>query len=152
MDLKQCVHQHTVQCVERNLMKRTPLKKFKRKIGVEYYPGTTIRKKPNAKPIRKVSKISQNKWNKAREEAFTLWKGLDALTLTPIAGDFVVHHWQKTRSQSPKDKYNIYNLCPMLPEVHNLHSSSDELFYGWQPIIRMNAIRLGIYKSIDLIL
>lgn len=130
-------------------MKRSPLKPFKQKPGVRYYPGTSIRVKSDAKPIRKVNPDTKKKWDKARQEAFDLWKGLDALTLKPITGAFVVHHWQKTRSQSPKNKFNIYNLCPMLPEIHNLHSSADELFYGWQPIIRINAIRLGIYKSID---
>lgn len=129
-------------------MKRSLLKPFKQKPGVKYYPGTSIRIKSDAKPIRKVNPETKKKWDKARQEAYELWKGLDALTLQPI-DLFVVHHWQKTRSQSPKDKLNIYNLCPMQPDVHNLHSSADELFYAWQPIIRANAIRLGIYKSID---
>lgn len=150
MALKQRVALYIAQCVTRNLtMKKSLLKPFKKKTGVKYYPGTIIRIKSDTKPIRKISKNTKAKWEKARKESFDLWKGLDALTLKPITGSFVIHHWQKTRSQSPKNKFNIYNLCPMLPEVHNLHNSSDELFYNWQPIIRANAIRLGIYKSID---
>ena len=51
-------------------MKRTPLKPFKRKEGVEYYPGTTIRKKADAKPIRKMSAKTVKRIKNYRADGF----------------------------------------------------------------------------------
>jgi hypothetical protein len=119
--------------------------KFKKKPGVRYYPGTTIRIKDGAKAIRKISPETKKKWDKVREEVWELWGGLDALTLQPLLkNNWSCHHAFFTRTQSPKDKFNILNLCPIDSSVHNLHSGADELFENWKPIIRANARRLGI--------
>lgn len=51
-------------------MKRTPLKPFKRKDGVKYYPGTNIRMKDDAKPIRLMSNKTRNRIKEYRKQGF----------------------------------------------------------------------------------
>jgi hypothetical protein len=55
-----------------------------------------------------------------------------------------IHHAFFTRAQSPRDKYNQLNLCPVDRRLHRQHCGADELFWAWQPIIRQKAAGLGV--------
>ena len=96
--------------------------------------------------IRKASKAAASRWIQTRKECLKRWGRIDALTLEPIPeGETVaIHHFCFTRAQSPKDRDNQLNLCPMRDKDHRKHRGADILFYQWREIIKANAKILGL--------
>jgi|GEM_PF-4452963 len=107
-------------------MKRTPLKPFKPKAGVKYWPGTSIRIKENVKPIRKISENWKKIWLLTRKICFDKWGKV--CFLCGSVENIQVHHWQQTRSQNPSRRTDQTNLIPLCAKCHS-HNGADKRFY-----------------------
>lgn len=77
-------------------------------------------------PIRKVSKKSANLWAEARKKCFEKY-GKKCFLCGATSGEFHCHHIL-LRSEYPKYKYNIDNLCILCQNCHN-HNGKDKNYF-----------------------
>ena len=105
------------------------MKPFKPKPGVKYAYNSTIRVKPDTKPLKRtklrpVSKKTANLWTKARKEC------LQNYPVCVLCGGKAehCHHWIFTRTQRPDCKYSQENLVMLCSKCHN-HNGADKRFY-----------------------
>lgn len=113
-------------------MKRTPLKPFKRKEGVRYYPNSTIRVKIDkmvSKPVKrtklrpvsaKTAKRNVNYGKVARARSIEMF-GIDCCFVCGVTKNLCTHHFDKNRNNNEPE--NLFRLCPL----HHDHMGSDGL-------------------------
>ena len=107
------------------MIRRTPLRRVSEKRLAAIKSGEY--KRPIRKPIRKISAEQARKWKICRDRTIKFYDGKSVLS-GKICKNPVIHHWNFTRVQSPKDKFNLNNLV-LLDWDEHYHTGADENFY-----------------------